>query len=372
MHRFAFAAFSSLVAMAAVGQNQGLVLANGTTGHVDVPHSPTLAPSGGITVEAWVKYDSALGTGWRFPTIARNDPSPNQSAWFLRVEAGNTQANRMLWWVTTANGNYTLSWFYAAGTLANWTHVAATYDGAALRIFANGVQVAQGVGTGKIADLGGIVRIGGGDVSISGGETWNGELDEVRVWPFARSAAAIASTRNMRLATIPGEVTTWNLDGDAVDSSGGNHGAAFGTAAFAPNSLVLQDVPFPGLLPLGYASGCSSNGLVAAPALANLGNQGFGFVGTRAPASAPGVLAVTTAALPVPVTVLGIDVFVDLGTGVVVGVSANTLGTSDVPFAIPASSGFLGVALVSQLAWIDGACASGYSATGALISIVVP
>ena len=33
-------------------QNQGLSLANGTTAYVDVPYSPTLVPTGGITAEA--------------------------------------------------------------------------------------------------------------------------------------------------------------------------------------------------------------------------------------------------------------------------------------------------------------------------------
>ncbi len=359
-------------AIAAPAQNQGLVLANGTTGHLDVPYSPTLTPRGGITVEAWVTYNSVLGTGWRFPTIVRMDPTPNTGSYFLRVEAGNTLSNRLRWWVGTTNGTFAIDWFFPAGTLANWTHLAGTYDGSTLRIFANGVQVVQGAASGALLDTNGALRIGSGDLTIVGGETWNGELDEVRVWPVARSAAAIASTMNLRLSTIPGEVSTWNLDGDALDSSGNNHGAAFGAAAFAPNSLVQQLVASPGLFAFGNASGCTPTGLAVPVALANVGNAGFGFAGTRGPASSIGLLLVSLAALPVPVNVLGIDVFVDPGAGVLLTALATPLGTSQVPFAIPADPMLSGVALYSQFAWLDGSCAAGFSASDAMLSLVIP
>lgn len=360
------------VAATAPGQNQCLVLQNGTTGHVDVPHSSTLVPSGGITVEAWVTYNPALGSGWRFPTIARMDPTPSQTSWFLRVEAGASLQNRLLWWVHTTTGDFTLNWFFPAGSLSSWTHLAATFDGATLRLFANGAQVAQGPASGAPVDTNGVLRIGGGDPTLPGGETWNGEIDEVRVWPFARSAAAIASTKDLQLATIPGEVSTWNLDGNALDSSGSNHGAASGTAAFAPSTLPLTAPSIPGLFPVGSGTGCNTNALVGSPALASVGNAGFGFVGTRGPASAVGLLLVGTATLPAAFPIFGIDVHVDLSTGLLVTAVANALGTSDVPFAIPPNPALVGATLCSQFAWFDGACAGGFSATGAMTALVLP
>ena len=352
-------------------QNQGLVLANGTTGYLDAPYSPTLAPATGITVEAWVTYDDQLGSGWRFPTILRQDPSPNQSSYFLRVEAGNSLANRLQWWVSTASGNFQANWFYAPGTLATWTHVAASYDGTTLRIFANGVQVAQAAGTGAILDTNGVFRIGSGDLTVSGGETWNGEIDEVRVWPFARSAAAIASTMGLRLASVPGEVSTWNLDGDGSDSSGTNGATATGTVAFAANTLVQQAVPFPGLLAMGAGSGCTTAGRAAASALPQLGNAGFDLVALRAPTNAIGVAALSLGTLPQPVTVLGIDVLVDPTSAVLLTALANALGTAQTPFAIPPTPGVAGFTFYTQFVWLDGSCASGFSASDALATIVL-
>lgn len=367
-----FALVLLALAAAVEAQNQGLVLANGTTGYLDVPYSPTLAPGSGVTAEAWITYNSTLGPGWRFPTIVRMDPSPNSASYFLRVEAGQTQTNRLLWWVSTPSGNYSISWFYTPGALSTWTHVAGTYDGSTLRIFVNGAQVAQGVGTGPILNTNGVFRIGSGDLTVPGGETWNGEIDEVRVWPFARSAAAIASTMNMRLSLLPGEVSTWNLDGDATDSSGTNGGALFGTAAFAPNSLVQTAVPFSGSFAIGYASGCNSNALAAVTAVPNVGNAAFGFAGTRAPAGLGGFLVLGLGAFPVPIPIFGVDVFVDPSVLVLSFATPSNLGTAQVGLPIPADPLLVGFTVCSQWLWFDGSCPGGFSASNALVTGVVP
>lgn len=355
----------------AFAQNQGLTLANGNVGYVDVPSAPSLQPTAGITVEAWITYNAALGTGWRFPTIVRKDPTPNVATYFLRVEAGQTQANVVKWWVGTTNGNFSVNWNFPAGALANWTHLAATYDGSTIRIVADGVQVAQAAASGTLLVTSGPLRIGSGDLSVLGGETWNGEIDELRIWPFARSAAEIAATRTMRLSSLPGQVSTWNLDGDASDSSAGNAGNASGTAAFGTNTLVLQDQSSPSLFGFGSGTGCSTNGLSAMSSLANLGNAAFSFVGTGAPANALGLLLVATNGFPSPIPVLGFDLWADPTAGVLVPAPANAFGSVTIGLPIPNTASLPGFSMYSQFAWLDG-CAGGFSASGALLTIVVP
>jgi hypothetical protein len=362
-----------LFAAAAMAQNQGLSLQNGTASYVDVPFAPSLVPTGGVTAEAWITYGATpLGTGWRFPTILRMDPSPNQASFFLRVEAGQTQANRLLWWVSTTSGDFSVSWFFNAGALIPWTHIAGTYDGANLRLIVNGVQVAQGVGTGTIQNRGGTFRIGSGDQTVVGGETWHGEIDEVRLWPFARTPAAIASTMGKSLALLPGEVSTWNLDGNALDSSGTNHGAPVGAPTFAANTLTLQPVPFPGALNFGAASGCRTAGLTSITALANVGNAGFGIAATRAPAGQGGLLVLSLAALPAPQHVLGIDLWVDPAASTTLFLVSSPIGSAQTALPVPANPVLTGLGLDAQYLWLDGTCPGGVSASCAIFAAVLP
>jgi hypothetical protein len=217
-----------------------------------------------------------------------------------------------------------------------------------------------------------VFRIGCGDLSVVGGETWNGEIDEVRVWPFARSAAAIQSTMNMSLATMPGELSTWNLDGTFVDSSGLNHGTGIGSPAFVVNSLVLQSITTPGAANYGTATGCRTTGLAAVTALPNLGNTAFGFAGTRAPQSQAGFALLSLAGLSTPLPILGVDLLVDLGLGASLFVQSSAIGSADVVFGIPNQTRYLGQQLFAQFAWFDTTCPTGVSASNAVFATVLP
>jgi hypothetical protein len=171
---------------------------------------------------------------------------------------------------------------------------------------------------------------------------------------------------------MPGEVSTWNLDGDAVDSSGGNHGAGVGSPTFAANTLVQQVISFPGALNFGAGSGCRATGLAAVPALANVGNAGFGFVATRAPAGAGGFALVSSATLPSPLPILGIQVFVDPTAAVSTFVFANAVGTGAVALPVPNVAGFVGLVVFAQFGWLDASCAGGVSASNGVLATVLP
>jgi hypothetical protein len=71
-----------------------------------------------------------------------------------------------------------------------WTHLAVTYDGAALRVFRNGAQAASTARTGTIQTSTGALRIGG---NLIWGEYLDGRIDEVRVYNRALSAGEITA-----------------------------------------------------------------------------------------------------------------------------------------------------------------------------------
>jgi hypothetical protein len=74
-----------------------------------------------------------------------------------------------------------------------WSHLAVTYDGATLRLYVNGTQVATRAQTGAITSSTNPLRIGGNAVW---GEYFNGVIDEVRVYNRALSAAEITTDRD--------------------------------------------------------------------------------------------------------------------------------------------------------------------------------
>ena len=82
----------ALLCAALPAQNQALSFTNGSVDtHFDIAYAPGLLPRRSITVEAWITYDDAslaVGQGFRWPTIARQDVAPGGESWFLRIGGG--------------------------------------------------------------------------------------------------------------------------------------------------------------------------------------------------------------------------------------------------------------------------------------------
>ncbi len=81
-----------------------------------------------------------------------------------------------------------------------WTHLAATYDGATLRLFVNGVQVASVARSGAIATSADPLQIGGDPIY---GQYFAGRIDEVRVYNTALTAAQIQTDMNTPIGGRP-------------------------------------------------------------------------------------------------------------------------------------------------------------------------
>ena len=76
-------AFSSLCIFACATalpcQNVGITLTSGVNGYLEVPFDPAMIPPSGLTVEAWVTYDSTtLQPGFVWPTILRQNILPGR------------------------------------------------------------------------------------------------------------------------------------------------------------------------------------------------------------------------------------------------------------------------------------------------------
>jgi PKD repeat protein len=127
-----------------------------------------------FTLEAWVKSENEGGTvvslGNGAVTI---DLLPTTNTVRLQVKGASTTAN-------------------ASNLAATWRHIAVGYDGgtaATAVLYLDGVALTNAPVTGAIAADG-----------LTIGQGFRGKLGDVRIWSEARSAPAIASSKDQRLA----------------------------------------------------------------------------------------------------------------------------------------------------------------------------
>ncbi len=140
-----------------------------------------------ITLEAWVKPRSTSGNGAIISNYGTNGP-PVQ--FILRRDGSNFT------FFTNAAGFVQLT-ALATVTLNTWTHLAATWDGAVMRYYVNGIPSGSIANTGSFVASTSQIWIGG--ETAGPGEYFNGEIDEVRIWNTNRSRCEINTYMNCEI-----------------------------------------------------------------------------------------------------------------------------------------------------------------------------
>jgi len=162
---------------------------NGTGAQVTIPNATSLRLTG-MTLEAWV-YPTATPTGWR----AVIDKNVDGYYLMASTDVGNRPSVGGTW--VGGNQNTIGPSVLAANV---WTHLAATFDGATVRLFVNGVQVASQAQTTALTNTTGTLQLGGDSYP---NEFFAGRIDEVRIYNRALGTAEIQNDMNTAVGGTP-------------------------------------------------------------------------------------------------------------------------------------------------------------------------
>ena len=161
---------------------------DGNTQYASVPDAASLDLTSAITLAAWIKPEQ--NTTQDLIKKAVNGGTDGYELTLSAVSAPNVQKVFVRFNQVTSGDTYRVNsttQYPADGT--TWMHVAATYDGATIRLYVNGVQEGSLAASITIAQNNLPLGIG---AQSDGGRKYKGALDEVRVYGRALSAAEIA------------------------------------------------------------------------------------------------------------------------------------------------------------------------------------
>ena len=148
---------------------------------VTIPDANALDLTNGMTVEAWIKPVAALAT---WPSIINKERS-GELTYALYANSDSGHPN-----IDYTSGGSEVNLEGDSGIPVNqWTHLAGTFDGTALKLYVNGQLVSSKATTAPIDVTDGVLRIGGD--GIWSGEYFTGVVDEVRVYNRALAQSEV-------------------------------------------------------------------------------------------------------------------------------------------------------------------------------------
>lgn len=222
------------VASAIDGWPTGVELTNtgsGTRGWVRIADDDGLEPQV-FTIEAWVTPvgNGFGGTGDIWGAVIVNKGGEGQyGTWAQSFYLAWTPSNNTICASVTHQWNSTGTVFNSSGTVAmdERAHVAMSFDGVWLRIFINGQLDSEVLtGSSNIAYTDDDILIGAGNFGAGYIRAFQGVVDDVRLWNYARDAAEISAQMACSLdGTESGLLAYYSFNaGDLSDDSGNGHG----------------------------------------------------------------------------------------------------------------------------------------------------
>jgi hypothetical protein len=229
---------------------------DGTNDYVSIPDDNALDITTAITLEAWVYATKNSGVQ---NVISKSSNSANNGYIFPRTDDGWAHA---VVYLQVGGGWQTLSAVYPS--LNAWHHLAATYDGATMKLYIDGTLAASRAQTGTITTNANPLALGN---QTGFSEYFGGYGDEFRIWNVARTQTEIQNSMNTELdpALQTGLVSYYNVNQGSAsgsntglttlpDQKGNNNGtlANFSLSGASSNFVTQNSGMF--VLPLKWIS----------------------------------------------------------------------------------------------------------------------
>ncbi|HLE48844.1 MAG TPA: DUF2341 domain-containing protein [Patescibacteria group bacterium] len=243
---------------------------DGVDDYFSASDNNSLDASTQITVAAWV-YVTSYGSISSYPRIIIKS-----GAYDLHMYTYVGGEGRLEWDIRIPSETDLQTGATNAIPLTTWTHIAATYDGTASRIYINGVEVAKRTDiSGNLTNSGAGLGIG---ATSTGAASFPGKIDEARVYNRALSPGEITNLYNF----APGPVGYWKLDENtgqsANDSSGtGNNGTLGVNSSAGSDDPAWTDGKFGNALKFDGTDDFVTTGLTSPELGANDYTVGFWF-----------------------------------------------------------------------------------------------
>lgn len=153
---------------------------DGVNDYVNVSDSSNLnITANTLTLSTWVRLNGTGGDGTTGRIISKTAGSGSEQYELMYTTNSHSDPNKFRFDVRSSS---TLTSVYTAATYTttgNWTHVAGVYNGSYIAIFINGTESASSSHSGNLVGRVSDVYIGR---AASGGQHFNGTIDEVRIY----------------------------------------------------------------------------------------------------------------------------------------------------------------------------------------------
>jgi hypothetical protein len=172
-------------------ENGGSIVFDGVDDNVQLGAASNFISGDKITVEAWVRTNVVNTYKKIFVTVGQGTQSINGIYFSLGPNNDGGFNYGTYFGVTTSVAQTAAVWPNNIST-TSFTNLTGTYDGSNIYLYVNGFLVAQQPLTGNIG-TGGIARISGYD---NNGETWNGNISNIKIYNRALSSTEVLQNYN--------------------------------------------------------------------------------------------------------------------------------------------------------------------------------